>query len=176
MMAAKQIAVLSCMLFLTGCAGSSQSSPATASFNRWVNSSNCTDRLVIAAPGTSKSEAQSLANQFRATVLLESSKPLATDLVYKGLTRTAGAVAPKSWGLARQLSDYLQTIDKSGRKWDIFAVKDASWLLSRTLEIFSEGSLSTTNSTVHLVGWEKSKAIEDELHRVSAGKFEVVYE
>lgn len=93
-----------------------------------------------------------------------------------GLSHTAGAADPKSWGLVRGLVDNLEAINTTGKHWDIFVMTGASYLFSQTLKAMPDQGLSNASGTIHLVGWQKTAAIENDISRISNGKFNVLYE
>jgi hypothetical protein len=132
--------------------------------------------MAIVQPHIARSEAQEIANQYNATLFYEPSQGFLGDALNGGLTHTLGAADPKSWGLVRGLAENLEAINSTRKHWDIFVMSGASCLFSQTLKAMSDDSFSAANGTIHLVGWQKTIEIENNISRISNGKFSVVYE
>lgn len=162
--------------FATGCASTNNDSSSKSPFAQWANSPSCTYRIVIVPQHSSQSEVHEIANKYNAPAFSQPSHGFIVDAMTSGLSHTAGAADPKSWGLVRGLVENLEAINTTGKHWDIFVMTGASYLFSQTLKAMPDNGLSTASGTVHLVSWQKTTEIEDAVKRISNGKFNVVYE
>jgi hypothetical protein len=160
----------------TGCASTNDDSSTKSPFAQWANSASCNYRIVIVPPHSSPSEVQEIANKYDAPTFSQPSHGFIVDAMTGGLSHTLGNADPKSWGLVRGLAENLEAINSTGKHWDVFVMSGASYLFSQTLKAMSDDSLSAANGTIHLVGWQKTIEIENDISRISNGKFNVVYE
>jgi len=158
--------------FASGCA----STNGDSSFQKWADSASCSHRFVIVSQHLSKAKVQEIANKYGAPTFYKPSNGFLVDAMAGGLSHTAGAADPKSWGLVRSLVKKLEIINATKKHWDIFVMEDASYLFAQTLKAMPDNDLSAANGVIHLVGWKKTIEVEDAIYRISNGKFIVVYE